>query len=186
MTGPRLVVLSGPAGVGKTTVRQRLLEDARFAFSVSATTRPPRPGETDGVDYHYLSPEEFERRVAAGLFLEHAEFCGNRYGTLRSEVDKTLAEGRIPLLEIDVQGAEILRQDDQPTVSVFIEPPSLEELENRIRGRRTEDEESTQRRLRRAREELARASLYDVVVVNHDVDRCVDEIRTELLGRFGL
>lgn len=147
-----------------------------LGLTVSATTREPRAGEVDGTSYHFLSDEEFERRVQAGEFLEWAWVHGHRYGTLRSEVDALNAEGRSVVLEIDVQGGLSVRSVHPEAVLVFVEPPSMEELERRLRGRGTEDEESVARRLANAREELACAVRYDVRVVNDDLDRAVAEV----------
>lgn len=173
----RLFVVSGPSGVGKGTLvallRERL---TRLGLTVSATTREPRPGEVDGVSYHFLDDAEFERRVGEGEFLEWAWVHGHRYGTLRSEVERVLAEGRSVVLEIDVQGALNVRASHPEAVLVFIEPPSPEELERRLRGRGTEDEASIERRLANARREMSYADRYDVRIVNDDLDRAVDEL----------
>ena len=173
----RLFVVSGPSGVGKGTLvallRERL---TRLGLTVSATTREPRPGEVDGVSYHFLDDAEFERRVGEGEFLEWAWVHGHRYGTLRSEVERVLAEGRSVVLEIDVQGALSVRASHPEAVLVFIEPPSPEELERRLRGRGTEDEASIERRLANARREMSYADRYDVRIVNDDLDRAVDEL----------
>ncbi|MBI4615675.1 MAG: guanylate kinase [Planctomycetes bacterium] len=179
-----LVVLSGPAGVGKTSVRDLLLQDSRFVFSVSATTRPPRPAEREGVDYHFLSESDFESRVRRGEFLEHAVVHGNRYGTLKQEVMEALERGGVPLLDVDVQGAASIRSLGWPAIYVFIRPPCFEELERRIKGRKTEDPSSTARRLARAREELDLASTYDFVSTNDDLERCTNEIRRYLESRL--
>ncbi len=179
-----LVVLSGPAGVGKTSIRNRLLETGRFAFSVSATTRAPRPGEAEGVDYYYLSPAEFAHRVENGDFLEHAWVHTNRYGTLHAEIDRILSEQRIPLLDVDVQGADSIRSQGRPAIYIFIMAPSREELERRLRDRKTEDPSSTQRRLARAHEEILHAEKYDIVVVNDDLERCVGRIQSYVEERL--
>ena len=184
MSPPCLVVLSGPTAVGKSTLRQRILEDQRFAFSVSATTRPPRPGEVDGRDYHFLDTAEFTRRLQAGEFLEHAQVHGNRYGTLRPAIDRTVAQGRIPILEIDVQGAASIRDSGQRAVFVFVMPPSMEALRQRITSRNTEDPATVERRLARAEAEVREAPLYDLQAVNDDLERCLGEIREFLEQRF--
>ena len=184
MTAPCLVVISGPTAVGKTTLRERLLEDDRYVYSVSATTRTPRPGEVDGRDYHFLDLAEFDRRIDAGEFLEHAVVHGNRYGTLVSQVEATVAQGRIPILEIDVQGAAEIRASGQPAIFVFILPPSMEELRHRITARSTEDPATAERRLHRAEAEVKEAPLYDLQAINDDLERCLGEIRTFLEGRF--
>jgi guanylate kinase len=174
---PFLLVLSAPSGAGKTTIAQALLaarED--LGFSVSATTRPPRTGEQDGVAYRFLSRSEFDRRVAAGEFIEWAEYGGHRYGTLRSEVDRLLAEGRHVLLDIEVQGARQVRERCQNVVSVFILPPSAKALAERLGGRNTEQRPAVARRLRTAVDELGEAAHYDYVVVNADRTQAVAEV----------
>ena len=176
--------MSGPSGVGKGTLVSLLRErHPRLGLTVSATTRGPRPEEKDGVSYHFLSEEEFERRVEAGEFLEWAWVHGHRYGTLRSEVDRQLAEGRSVILEIDVQGGMNVRAAHPDAVLVFIEPPSMEELERRLRGRGTEDEASVERRLANARGEMGRAAEYDARVVNDDLERAVGEL-ARVIERF--
>ena len=174
---PRLFVISGPAGVGKGTLVARVRElRPDLDETVSATTRSPRPGEVEGVSYHYLSDEEFARRVAAGDFLEHAEVHGHSYGTLRSEVESRIARGRSVILEIDYQGAFQVRQTFPAAVLVFIEPPSFEELERRLRGRGTEDEEHIELRLHNARHEIEIGEQYDVRIVNDEVERASREL----------
>lgn len=176
-TTPRLFVISGPAGVGKGTLVSRIRElRPDLDETVSATTRPPRPGEVEGVSYHYLSDAEFARRVAAGEFLEHADVHGHSYGTLRSEVESRIARGRSVILEIDYQGAFQVRQAFPAAVLVFIEPPSFEELERRLRGRGTEDEEHIELRLKNARHEIEIGEQYDVRVVNDEVERAAQEL----------
>ena len=176
----RLAVISGPSGSGKTTICRALLEDERVVLSVSATTRRKRPKETEGVDYYFLSPADFAQRVERGDFLEWAEYNGNRYGTLRAEVERKLAKGMTVILEIEVQGTRKLREAGIEASFVFIMPPGLEELERRLRARQTEDEETIQRRLAIAREEMDMAHLYDQVVINRDLDRAVREMRIYL------
>ncbi|MEE1045375.1 MAG: guanylate kinase [Olegusella sp.] len=174
---PRLFVISGPAGVGKGTLVARVRElRPDLDETVSATTRSPRPGEVEGVSYHYLSDEEFARRVAAGDFLEHAEVHGHSYGTLRSEVESRIARGRSVILEIDYQGAFQVREAFPAAVLVFIEPPSFEELERRLRGRGTEDEEHIELRLHNARHEIEIGEQYDVRIVNDEVERASREL----------
>lgn len=175
----RLVVISGPSGVGKTTVVGRLYSLCpRLVASVSATTRSPRPGEVDGRDYHFLSPEEFARRRQAGEFLECCEVFGRGYwyGTLKSEVTPRLAEGKWVVLEIDVHGALAVLQQYPTALTIFIAPDSAEELERRLRGRKTDSEEAIQRRLEVARREIAQADQYQHRVVNRTVDEAVREI----------
>ena len=175
----RLVILSGPSGAGKSTVVQRLLavSPVPLVLSVSATTRPPRPGEVNGRDYYFLSREEFERRAAAGEFLEWCEVHGRDwYGTLAEEVASGLAAGRWVLLEIDVQGALKVVAQRPGAITIFLSPRSLDELERRLRGRGTESEERIARRLATAQAELAQAERYQHQVVNDTVDRAVAEI----------
>jgi len=175
-----LLVLSAPSGAGKTTLAHRLAAvepDARF--SVSATTRAPRGAERDGVDYHFVSRERFDELVSAGALAEWAEVHGNRYGTLATTVDEALAQGRIALFDIDVQGGvQLLGRWPGRAVTVFILPPSMAELERRLRARSTDAEPVIARRLAAAREEIARgATRYDWLVVNDDLDRALADLR---------
>jgi guanylate kinase len=178
-----VLVITGPSGVGKGTVIRLLLDRfPRMALSVSATTRRPRPGEEDGVDYHFLAPEEFQERIDAGEFLEWAEYAGNRYGTLRSE----LARDAHPLvLEIEVQGARQVRERVPEATSVFIAPPSDEALRTRLVGRGSDDAAQIERRLEVAREELAARDEFDHVVVNNDLDAAVEEVSRLVATIFG-
>ena len=170
-------VVSGPSGAGKGTVialvKQRV---DHVVTSVSATTRAPRPGEQDGREYHYLTRAEFERRVAAGEFLEWVEYSGDLYGTLRAEVDGRLAAGDDVILEIELVGARAVRKVLPQAVAVFIAPPSMAELTERLRGRGTETDEAIARRLHIAETEVAAASEFDRVVVNDDAARAADEV----------
>ena len=169
-----VLVITGPSGVGKGTLIRLLLDRfPRMALSVSATTRPPRPGEVDGVDYHFLSPEEFQHRIDAGEFLEWAEYAGNRYGTLRSELDR---DAHPLVLEIELQGARQVRERVPDAVSVFIAPPSEEALRTRLVGRGSDAPEQIDRRLEVARDELAAEDEFDHVVVNDDLDAAVEEL----------
>jgi guanylate kinase len=176
----KLVVLSGPSGVGKSTVVPKVMDRlvGRLERSISATTRKPRPGEVDGVDYHFLEPAEFARRLAAGEFLETVEVFGRGhwYGTLWSAVSPRLAEGKWVLLEVDVAGAEKVLSQFADAITIFIEPSSINELERRLRFRGTETEEAIQRRLEVARREIALADRYTFQVVNDTVPEAVDEI----------
>jgi guanylate kinase len=172
-----LLVLSSPSGAGKTSIARRLLETrADLAYSVSATTRPRRSGETDGRDYHFLAVQEFERRVAAGEFLEHASYGGNRYGTLRCEVEAILQRGKHALLDIEIAGARQLRSTMPGAVHVFVLPPSGDELVRRLEGRNTEDPAAVRRRLDHAADELAAVGEYAYAVVNDDLDRAVARV----------
>ena len=174
---PFPLVLSSPSGGGKTTIARALLA-ARddVGYSVSATTRAPRPGEEDGKDYFFLSRGEFERRVKAGEFVEWAEYGGDRYGTLRKQVEAVLAAGRHVVLDIEVQGARNMRQAYPESVLVFVVPPSAEELMRRIGGPRGDRGPNLRRRLSRAVEELAEASLYDYVIINADRTEAVADV----------
>ena len=171
-----VVVLSGPSGVGKTTVVQGLLALPGYERSVTATTRPARAGEKPGVDYLFLAREEFEKGIRAGRFLEHATVHGQLYGTPRDGVEAVLARGGACLLNIDVQGADSLRRSGLPVVTVFVLPPSLEELERRLAKRGTEDPAEVARRLDVARREIADAGRFDLRVVNREVAEAVREI----------
>ena len=172
-----LLVVSGPSGAGKSTViGQVRRQHPEIAFSVSCTTRAPRPGEVDGRDYHFLSQAEFQRRIEAGEFLEHARVHGNGYGTLRHEVESRIRDGGIVLLDIDVQGQRLVRQAilgtplEAAAVFVFFAPPSFAELERRLRLRRTDSETDICRRLDNARAEMEAWREYDFIVVNDAVE----------------
>ncbi len=176
-----LIIISGPSGVGKGTVRSYIMDDIslNLAFSVSCTTRAPREGEVDGRDYFFISKEEFEQKIKEDRFLEHAYFCGNYYGTLNDYVEKLRNEGKNVIVEIETQGARqiLAKLNGDDEISIFIIPPSLEELERRIRGRKTETEEKIKERLAKAEEELKLAPLYDYVVQNVTPKTCGEEIK---------
>ena len=172
-----MLVISGPSGSGKTTICKRLLEDSRVKFSVSATTRPPRPGEVDGRDYHFLSRERFRELMGQGAFIEHAEVYGNMYGTLRQPMQDALSRGEVYLLEIDVQGALQLKALGEPGIYVFIAPPDFAELRRRLTARKTEAPQVLERRLQKAEDEWRERTKYDHIVVNDLVERAVGEIR---------
>ncbi len=179
----RVFVVTGPSGVGKGTLIRGLMERLpQLELSISATTRPPRAGERDGVDYHFLGQEEFERRVAAGEFLEHASYAGRRYGTLRDELERRVQAGVPVVLEIEVQGARQIRASLPEAVQVFIVPPSLDALRERLVGRGTDDPGEVERRLLVAEQELAAQPEFAHVVVN---DRLEDALATlvELVER---
>jgi guanylate kinase len=179
----KVFVITGPSGVGKGTLISALLERVPgLELSTSATTRKPRPRERHGREYHFLDSEEFERRVEAGDFLEHASYSGNRYGTLRSEVQERLDEDRSVLLEIEVQGARQVREAMPEAVAVFIAPPDEQALRARLTGRGTDSEEQIARRLETARDELAAKAEFKHVIVNHDLATAADEL-TALVDR---
>jgi guanylate kinase len=173
----KVFVITGPSGVGKGTLIEQLLERVpELELSVSATTREPRTGEESGREYHFLSPEEFRRRIEAGDFLEHAGYSGNHYGTLREEVERRLADGRSVVLEIEVQGARQVRDAMSEAVLIFIAPPSEEVLRERLEGRGTDSAEDIEQRLRTAETELGARSEFPHVVVNDDLQKAADEL----------
>jgi guanylate kinase len=189
MTKGPLIIVSGPSGSGKSTVIDRLLQEMEAAgkplhLSVSATTRVPRKGETDGVHYHFWSQEQFDRAVAAGEFLEHAGVHGGCYGTLRQEVDGFRDRGVGVVLEIDVQGAAQLRKLYAEQVSIFLRASTLAEYEQRLRKRGTETENAILRRIAGAQRELARAGEYDYQVINDDLDKAVAALREIVEQQF--
>ena len=175
---PRLVVLAGPTAVGKGTVSAYIRTHfPQVYLSVSMTTRPPRPGEVDGVHYHFVAPQEFDRLIAAGEFLEYAVVHGRaKYGTPRGPVERALALGQPALLEIDLQGARQVRETMPEAMFVFLAPPSWDELVRRVVGRGTDDEAEREVRLETARRELAAADEFDRVIVNDDVRRASEEL----------
>lgn len=176
-TSGLLAVLSGPSGAGKSTIIKKLLEDPRFSLSVSATTRAPRAGESDGVHYHFITRAEFEKRIAAGEFIEYAVVHGqNMYGTLRREVQRLTADGKVVILDIDVQGARQIR-DRFPAVFVFIAPPDMETLKRRLKERGSEDAASLARRLETATVEMDARSEYDHIVVNDVLEDAVRDVK---------
>lgn len=174
-----LIVLSGPAGSGKGTVSQLLLRSPDFAYSVSATTRAPRPGEVDGVNYHFITVADFEDRIRRGELLEYTNYCGNYYGTLCREAEEILAGGRNLLLEIEVEGAANIRRLRPDAVLIMLLPPSFAVQEQRLRGRGTETEEKIRARLNRSRAELDCLPIYDYIVYNWDdgAEACADDVR---------
>ncbi len=173
----RLVILSGPSGVGKDTVINTWREkNPRVERVVAYTTRAPRTGEQEGIDYHFVSPERFHELAADGAFLEHKEVHGNWYATPLRDMEQMLAEGKIAILKIDVQGALSVMELRPDAFSVFLLPPSWDELERRIRGRGTEDAATIEKRLRNATEELGFADRYRFQVTNDDLDRAVSEL----------
>ena len=172
----KLLVVSGPSGVGKSTITNKLRADERFWISVSVTTRRIRTGEVDGVDYHFVSDDKFEEMIKANEFLEFAEFAGAKYGTPKKAVESALQSGKNVILEIELNGARQVRKSSKEAIMIFIEPPSWEELTTRLTNRGTESENSTMARLDRAKEELSAASEFDYVLVNHEVEQSVSEL----------
>ena len=176
-----LFVLSSPSGAGKTTIARMLLDqDSGISLSVSATTRPMREGEVDGRDYHFVTDAEFDRMVESGQFLEWAHVFGRRYGTLENEVRKSIDAGCDVLLDIDWQGTQQLKQVDPDIVRVFILPPSMEELERRLRHRGTDSDEVIERRMERAAAEISHWAEYDYVLVNEDKETCLGKVHAIL------
>ncbi|WAA13658.1 guanylate kinase [Fervidibacillus halotolerans] len=174
-----LIVLSGPSGVGKGTVRKAIFSDpdVQFAYSISATSRPKRPGEVDGVDYFFKTREEFEQMIAQNELLEYTEYVGNYYGTPVDYVQKTLAQGKDVFLEIEVDGAKQVREKFPEGLFIFLIPPSLKELESRIKLRGTESPHLIENRLSVAKDELKMMGLYDYVVENDQVENAVKKIK---------
>jgi guanylate kinase len=182
----RVFVITGPSGVGKGTLIRGLMQRlAQLQLSVSATTRAPRSGERDGVDYHFLSAEEFERRVRAGEFVEHADYAGRRYGTLRSELEDRVEAGVPVVLEIEVQGARQVRRAMPEAVQVFIAPPSLDALRARLIGRGTDGDEEVQRRLAVAERELTAREEFAHVVVNDRLEDALEELTRIVSAELG-
>jgi guanylate kinase len=173
----RVIVITGPSGVGKgTLIRELRQRMPGLVLAISATTRDPRPGELDGVEYHFLAPDEFDRRVAADEFVEHANYSGRRYGTLRAELEQGIASGAAVILEIEVQGARQVREAVPEAVAVFIAPPDEEALRTRLTGRGTDSPAQITRRLETARAELAAQAEFKHVIVNHDLATAADEL----------
>lgn len=173
----KLIVISGPSGAGKSTVVFKAIEGRDdVCFSTSVTTRKPRPGETDGREYFFVEPDRFAEMVRNDELLEHAEYVANSYGTPRAYVEQKLAEGLNVLLDIEVQGARQVHEKMPEAVMIFVIPPSLEELENRLRGRGTDTERAIEARLIRARQEYAEADFYQYIIVNDDKDKAAREL----------
>ena len=193
MNKGRLIVFSAPSGCGKGTMLAEILKNEKFRCSVSATTRSPREGEIDGVNYHFLTREDFESRINAEQFLEHAEYCGNYYGTLMSEVDSYLDKGINVILEIEVQGAMKIREKRPEALFVFIAQPSVAELTRRLKKRGTETDEVIAERVSQAAGEIAAAEKYDYIIVNDALEDAVsdffaviraEELKSENMGEI--
>jgi guanylate kinase len=183
MSKGKLLIFSAPSGAGKTSLARALMERfPRLAFSVSTTTRAPRPGERDGIDYHFVSKDKFEAMVAAGDFLEHAQVFDNYYGTSRSSVEAMRAAGKDVILDIDWQGARAIRTQLPDAVSVFILPPSRAELERRLRGRGQDPEEVIARRMRDATSEMRHYDEFDFVVINDEFEAALADLRAIIDG----
>ena len=172
-----VLVISGPSGCGKSTICRDLMTDERVSFSISATTRPPRKGEKDGREYHFIDETRFRELVDEGAFLEWADVHGNMYGTLKKPVEEALAAGKVYLVEIDVQGGAALKKLRVPGVFVFVAPPDLETLRQRLVDRGTDSKEVIERRMKKASWEMDSAGLYDHVVVNEDLETAIAEVR---------
>ena len=183
MTSGKLIVITGPSGVGKgTLVRLLLAHHPGLVLSISATTRPPRSGEIDGKDYFFVSRETFTDMIALEQFLEWAEYAGNYYGTPRAPVEKSLSEGQSIILEIEVQGARQIKTTFPEALRVFILPPSLGELERRLTDRAKDTEDVIERRLQKAQEELAVSGEFDYQIVNNDLESALAAIATAIFG----
>ncbi|XP_036374658.1 guanylate kinase isoform X3 [Megalops cyprinoides] len=186
MAGPRPVVLSGPSGAGKSTLLKRLMKEYEgvFGFSVSHTTRNPRPGEENGKDYHYVSREAMQEGIANGEFIENAEFTGNMYGTSKASVQDVQAKNLICILDIDMQGVKNIKKTDLNPIYVSIQPPSMEILEKRLRDRQTESEESLQKRLEAAHIDMELSKepgIFDVVIINDDLEEAYSKLKEVLI-----
>jgi guanylate kinase len=174
---PFLLVLSAPSGGGKTTIAKMLLQGRDdLGYSVSATTRAKRPNERDGVDYHFLTRAEFERRLKAGEFIESATYAGELYGTLKSEIERIFSEGRHAVLDVEIEGARQIRRNFRNSLLLFVLPPSADVLLSRLKGRNTEDPSVLRQRVMRAAEELAVVSEYDYAIVNEDLIAAVGQV----------
>ncbi|ALV23202.1 guanylate kinase [Mycoplasma sp. (ex Biomphalaria glabrata)] len=186
----KLIILSGPSGVGKGTIRHKILQnyDINFWYSVSMTTRGPRPGEQEGIDYFFVTKEEFEKRIEHHDFLEYAQFSGNYYGTPLSIVEEKLNSGIDVFLEIEVQGATqvLLNRKIKNKVSIFLAPPSFEELENRIVARKTNTPDDIKRRLDKARSEMNEQDRYDYVVINSDLNVAAKQVYEIISRELGI
>ncbi|XP_008193426.2 uncharacterized protein LOC659919 [Tribolium castaneum] len=182
LRNPRPLVLCGPSGSGKSTLVKKMMADFpdKFGFSISHTTRQPRPGEVHGQHYHFTSREEMEQAISDGRFIESASFCGNMYGTSKAAVEQVIQEGKVCVLDIDVQGVKQVKKTDLNPFYVFIKPPSLEELKNRLTARKTESEESLNHRLKVASEEMeyGTSDNFDFIVVNDNLDHAYAQLKS--------
>ena len=175
MNKGRLIVFSAPSGCGKGTMLEQILKNEDFCVSVSATTRSPREGEVDGVNYYFISKDEFTERIGEGKFLEYAEYCGNFYGTPMDKVNEMLEKGRNVILEIEVQGAVKVMNKRPDALSIFIAPPSINELRRRLHKRGTESDEVIEQRVAQASNEVALAAKYDYIIVNDALEDAVED-----------
>ncbi len=173
-----LIVVSAPSGCGKGTILSEILKEDGYYYSVSATTRNPREGEVDGVNYHFISKEEFQKRISENGMLEYAQYCGNYYGTPKKEVDEMRSKGRDVILEIEVQGAMKVKKLCPDAVFIFIAPPSVAELERRLRKRGTETDEVIAQRVAEAEGEISHAGEYDYVIVNGALEDAIEDFKT--------
>jgi len=183
------LVFSGPSGVGKSTLLKRLFNEFqdKFGFSVSHTTRQPRHGEVDGIDYNFVSKEKMLQEVALDHFIEYAEFAGKMYGTSKASIQNVLDNNRVCVLDVDEQGVKNIKKSEFKSIYIFIAPPSLEELENRLRGRGTESDESLKKRMDTAQSALRfskQTGVYDLVLVNDDLERAYQELKTYLQSNY--
>ncbi|XP_028857024.1 guanylate kinase 1b isoform X2 [Denticeps clupeoides] len=186
MSGPRPVVLSGPSGAGKSTLLKRLMKDYEgvFGFSVSHTTRNPRPGEEDGKDYHFVTREKMQEGIDNEDFIENAEFSGNMYGTSKSSIEDVQAQNLICILDVDIQGVKNIKKTDLNPIYISIQPPSLEILEKRLRDRQTETEESLQKRLEAARIDMELSKepgVFDLIIINDDLEEAYELLKSALM-----
>ncbi|XP_062412520.1 guanylate kinase-like [Sardina pilchardus] len=186
MAGPRPVVLSGPSGAGKSTLLKRLMKDYEgvFGFSVSHTTRNPRPGEEDGKDYHFTSREKMQEGIDNGDFIENAEFSGNMYGTSKSAIGDVQAQNLICILDVDIQGVKNIKETDLNPIYISIQPPSMEILEKRLRDRQTETDDSLQKRLDAARTDMELSKepgMFDLVIINDDLEEAYEKLKSVLM-----
>ncbi|XP_078029541.1 guanylate kinase isoform X5 [Epinephelus lanceolatus] len=191
MAGPRPVVLSGPSGAGKSTLLKKLMQeyDSVFGFSVSHTTRTPRPGEQDGKDYHFVTREAMQAGINNGEFIESAEFSGNMYGTSKAAVQAVQAKNLICILDIDMQGVKNIKRTDLNPLYISIQPPSIDVLENRLRHRKTESEESLQRRLQIATVDMELSKepgMFDVQIVNDNLEDAYGQLKHALLEEINV